>query len=88
MKIRTLIISVSLLLMSVMGISCNKTSVQEDAVTYKIGFSQCADDLWRQIMMVQMEAEVAKHPDLRLLTKVAKNDTEEQVKQINDDILI
>ena len=84
MKIRTLIISVSLLLMSVMGISCNKTSVPEDAVTYRIGFSQCADDMWRQIMMIQMEAEATKYPNINLNIKVSRNDTEQQVSQIRE----
>lgn len=60
--------------------SCSEKE-QEEPV-YKIGFSQCADDMWRQIMMVQMEAEVTKYPDVRLATKVSKNSTEDQVSHI------
>ena len=70
--------------MSVMGISCNKTSVPEDAVTYRIGFSQCADDMWRQIMMIQMEAEATKYPNINLNIKVSRNNTEQQVSQIRE----
>ena len=73
-----------LLLFSLLLVGCTCSEPETEQPKYTIGFSQCADDLWRQIMMVQMEAEVAKHPDLRLLTKVAKNNTEEQVSQIND----
>ena len=73
-----------LLLFSLLLVGCTCSEPEQEQPQYTIGFSQCADDLWRQIMMVQMEAEVAKHPDLRLLTKVAKNNTEEQVSQIND----
>ena len=32
--------------------------------------------------MIQMEAEIAKHPDITLVSKIANNDTQEQVKQI------
>lgn len=73
-----------LLLFSLLLVGCTCSEPEQVQPQYTIGFSQCADDLWRQIMMVQMEAEVAKHPYLRLLTKVAKNNTEEQVSQIND----
>lgn len=73
-----------LLLLSLLLVGCTCSEPEPEQPKYTIGFSQCADDLWRQIMMVQMEAEVAKHPDLSLVTKVAKNNTEEQVKQIKD----
>lgn len=73
-----------LILLGLLLVGCTCSEPEQEQPQYTIGFSQCADDLWRQIMMVQMEAEVAKHPDLRLLTKVAKNNTEEQVSQIND----
>lgn len=73
-----------LYLLCLLLVGCTCSEPEHDLPQYTIGFSQCADDLWRQIMMVQMEAEVAKHPDLRLVTKVAKNNTAEQVSQIND----
>ena len=34
--------------------------------------------------MIQMEAEVTKHPDIALVSKIANNNTEEQVKQIRE----
>lgn len=71
------------ILLSLLLVGCTCSEPEPVVPQYTIGFSQCADDLWRQIMMVQMEAEVAKHPDLRLVTKMAKNDTEEQVRQMN-----
>lgn len=73
-----------LLLFLLLLVSCAYPEPEKAEAQYTIGFSQCADDVWRQIMMVQMEAEVAKNPDLRLVTKVAQNDTEEQVKQIKE----
>lgn len=57
-----------------------------DAVSrkYTIGFSQSADDRWRQIMMIQMKSEVSKYPNLTLLISEAHNDTETQVRQIHE----
>jgi len=51
---------------------------------YKIGFSQCTDDMWRQIMMIQMEAEATKYPDIKLIIKDAKNSSDKQIAQINE----
>ena len=35
-------------------------------------------------MMIQMEAEVSKYPDIRLVTKVSHNDTREQAGHIRE----
>lgn len=56
-----------------------------DAVSkYTIGFSQSADDRWRQIMMIQMESEVSKYPNLNLEISEAHNDTDTQIRQIRE----
>lgn len=54
------------------------------AETYTIGFSQCVEDMWRQITMIQMEAEATKYPDLRLIIKTASGDTQRQISQIQE----
>ena len=60
-------------------------SERTDAVSrYTIGFSQSADDRWRQIMMIQMESEVSKYPNLNLIISEAHNDTQTQIRQIRD----
>lgn len=51
---------------------------------YTIGFSQSADDRWRQIMMIQMKSEVSKYPNLTLLISEAHNDTRTQILQIRE----
>ncbi len=62
---------------------CSKeSSVAEDS--YTIGFSQCSDDMWRQIMMIQMEAEATRFPNLHLIIKEAHGSTDVQVRQIRD----
>lgn len=51
---------------------------------YTIGFSQSADDRWRQIMMIQMESEVSKYSNINLIISEAHNDTETQIRQIRE----
>ncbi len=51
---------------------------------YTIGFSQSADDRWRQIMMIQMESEISKYPNVTLTIMEAHNDTEVQIRQIRE----
>ena len=43
---------------------CRRESISEPKRHYVIGFSQCTNDLWRQIMMIQMQAEAAKYPEI------------------------
>ncbi|MBP3483039.1 MAG: substrate-binding domain-containing protein [Alistipes sp.] len=63
--------------------TCERRKSEEQPV-YTIGFSQCTSDMWRQIMMIQMEAEVTKYPNLRLIIKEAHNDSERQIRQIDE----
>ena len=71
-----------LAILALMFLSCSEK--EPAAPTYTIGFSQCAEDTWRQMMMIQMEAEVSKYPDIRLVTKVSHNDTREQAGHIRE----
>lgn len=48
----------------------------------KIGFSQCCDDGWRDIMNREVEREVSQHPELSLQRRAADNDSELQIRQI------
>lgn len=52
--------------------------------TYTIGFSQCVEDMWRQITMIQMEAEATKYPGLHLIIKTASGNTEKQIEQVKE----
>lgn len=61
---------------------CTRPAAPEQKQRYVIGFSQCTDDLWRQIMMIQMQAEAAKYPELSLMVSNARNDTQLQITQI------
>lgn len=51
-----------------------------------IGVSQCSDDLWRQTMDDQMQREVSLLQDinLELIIKLVKDDTKQQVKDIEE----
>lgn len=73
-----------LAILAILLACCSCAETEHKSTTYKIGVSQCADDMWRQITMIQMEAEITKHPDITLVSKIAKNNTQEQVKQIRE----
>ncbi|WP_321347820.1 substrate-binding domain-containing protein [uncultured Draconibacterium sp.] len=52
---------------------------------YTIGFSQCGQrDNWRLKMEAEMERELLFHPDLSIIIKQALDDSETQIKQINE----
>ena len=50
---------------------------------YRIGFSQCLDDDWRQKMNYEMEREMLLHPDLTITTRMAQGNNELQCAQID-----
>lgn len=49
---------------------------------YHIGFAQCCDDPWRDVMEQEMYRELAFHPELQLSIEVANNSSAQQIKQI------
>lgn len=73
----------AILLSSLLFSACSK-KIEPKEKTFTVGFSQCTDDMWRQIMMIQMESEASKYPDLELIIKDAHNDTKLQVRQIEE----
>ena len=82
MKSSRILSAIFFIMVSVCSAFCAERT---DAVSrYTIGFSQSADDRWRQIMMIQMESEVSKYPNLTLLIREAHNDTETQIRQIRE----
>lgn len=48
-----------------------------------IGVSQCSDDLWRQTMNQEMIQEGALYPNIEIRIKNVKDDTEQQINDIN-----
>lgn len=71
-----------LLAICMMTNGCRRESISEPKRHYVIGFSQCTNDLWRQIMMIQMQAEAAKYPELSIVVSNAHNNTQLQIDQI------
>ena len=59
--------------------SCQQAAT---AKTYRIGFSQCCDDPWRDIMNGEMQRELLQHPELDFKIKVAGSNNEVQEQQI------
>lgn len=51
---------------------------------YRIGFSQCCDDAWRDVMNAEMYRELAFRPEVSFEMRVANSDSEKQVRQIRE----
>lgn len=75
---------ISLLVFCCSFFGCSKGDQVSQEQNYTIGFSQCVDDMWRQMMMIQMEAEATKYPGLHLTIKEAHGDTGMQIEQIDE----
>ncbi|MDP4277509.1 MAG: substrate-binding domain-containing protein [Bacteroidota bacterium] len=58
------------------------TACTKNKSTYTIGISQCSDDDWRQKMNTEMRHEALLHPGLKLVIKTVKDDTHQQINDI------
>ncbi len=68
--------------------SCGKSKKNDSAPKYVIGFSQCnSAEPWREAMNKQMEAEAAKHPEIKLLISDAQQDNAKQVADVENFIV-
>jgi signal transduction histidine kinase/AraC-like DNA-binding protein len=63
------------------GLSC---SSEKRTKKYQVGFSQCCDDPWRDIMNQEMQRELAFYPEIDLKLRVASNNSETQTAQIKE----
>ena len=61
--------------------ACQQSRVEKK---YTVGFSQCCDDPWRDVMNNDMARELAFHPEVKLETRVSYNNSEKQVEQIRE----
>ncbi len=64
-----------------LGSGCQRTP---PAKTYRIGFSQCCNDPWRDAMNGEMYRELPLHPELDFVMREAGNDSENQIAQIRE----
>ncbi len=62
---------------------CNRPEKEK----YVIGFSQCISDVWRETMLEEMKRELTFHPGTRLIYKQAYNNTQQQIKDVQDLLL-
>lgn len=69
-----------LFIIAVLFLGCHNN--QQD--TFQIGFSQCCDDSWRDVMNSEMQRELAFYNDIDFEIKVAGNNSQTQIEQIKD----
>ncbi|HXB42916.1 MAG TPA: substrate-binding domain-containing protein [Puia sp.] len=53
-------------------------------VKFRVGFSQCASDVWRQNMQNEMKRELSFHPEIDFIYKQANLSSEKQIGQIQE----
>jgi len=69
-------------IIALLVISCNQ---QNQTRKYTVGFSQCTGgDAWRRQMLLAMKGELAFHPEIRMEYKDAENNSEQQIKDIQE----
>ncbi len=51
---------------------------------YRIGFAQCCNDAWRDVMNGEMRRELALHPELDFEMKVCENNNDLQIEHIRE----
>ena len=59
-------------------------SPMQEEPKFLIGFSQCCDDPWRDVMNSEMYRELAFHPELGFEIRVADGNSERQALQIRE----
>jgi signal transduction histidine kinase/DNA-binding response OmpR family regulator len=52
--------------------------------TFRVGFSQCATDVWRKTMLDEMRRELSFHPEVDFRLREANSNSSLQVKQIQE----
>ncbi len=79
-----LIVRLLLFFFSATAVACH-TSIDEQPVTYKIGFSQCTGDIkWRQATLDGVNRELTFHPGSELIYKNADDNSALQIQQIKE----
>lgn len=69
------------LLLGLLALSCN---ADRSNINYRVGFSQCCDDPWRDMMEQEMYRELAFHPEIKFKIRIANNSSEQQIAQIRE----
>ena len=62
-------------------LSCQKAA---EAKKFRIGFAQCCNDAWRDVMNGEMRRELALRPELNFEMQVCEGQNEVQIKQIRE----
>ena len=60
-------------------LACSPVSEEQK---FLIGFAQCCDDAWRDVMNAEMRRELTFHPELDFEMRVAGGNSELQIEQI------
>jgi signal transduction histidine kinase/DNA-binding response OmpR family regulator len=70
-----------LLMVCCLSYACEETAPEKK---FRVGFVQCCDDPWRDVMNSEMYRELELHPELDFEMRVSGNDSEKQIEQIRE----
>lgn len=73
-----------LLLLALFSLSILNSCQQRKKAKFIIGVSQCSDDLWRTTMNQELVRETSFHPYIDIEIKTVKDNTELQIKDIEE----
>jgi signal transduction histidine kinase/DNA-binding response OmpR family regulator len=73
-----------ILLFTFLGMMCLSCFSGAKPPKFLIGFSQCCDDAWRDVMNQEIYRELSFYPDLAIKLMGAKGSSEVQVQQIRE----
>ena len=77
-----------IVVLTILLVACNKNGNNGAVPKYIIGFSQCnSAEPWREAMNKQMESEVAKHSEIKLLISDAQQSNAKQVADVENFIV-
>ena len=74
--------TVVLLLLTLLSLAILFSCQKSKKAKFVIGVSQCSDDLWRTRMNQELIRETSFHPHIEIEIKTVKDNTEEQIKDI------
>ncbi len=77
-------LNVNWFILSLILISFTSCNQNKESKEFRIGFSQCCNDNWRDMMEQEMRMELSFHPEVAFEMLVADNSSETQTSQIRE----
>jgi signal transduction histidine kinase/AraC-like DNA-binding protein len=84
LKILLLMLNITKLFIFIFTFSFLSCEDNKTEKKFTIGFSQCCNDPWRDVMNSEMYRELSFHPEVRFEMRVSENNSDKQIEQIRE----